>query len=114
MLLHGVVRLRALEESADGMVKLFGGTPMPEAIVRPFALTLPFVEAGIGLLVLAGLWTRGALITGGLLMAALVFGTALRSDWNGLAIQMLYAAIYAALLATLAYNVFSIDGLRRR
>ena len=114
MLLHGAVRLPALDEFAEEMVKLFGGTPVPEAIVRPFALILPFLEAGIGLLVLAGLWTRGALITGALLMAALVFGTALRSDWNALAIQMLYAAIYAALLATRQYNVFSVDALLRR
>jgi thiosulfate dehydrogenase (quinone) large subunit len=47
-------------------------------------------------------------------MAVLVFGTALRSDWNALAIQMLYATIYAALLATLEHNVFSVDGLRSR
>jgi hypothetical protein len=33
----------------------------------------------------------------------------LRSDWNTLAIQMLYAAIYAALIATQDYNAYSLD-----
>jgi thiosulfate dehydrogenase [quinone] large subunit len=42
-------------------------------------------------------------------MAALVFGTALRSDWNTLAIQMLYALIYAALIAPREYNQYSLD-----
>jgi uncharacterized membrane protein YphA (DoxX/SURF4 family) len=45
-------------------------------VVRFFAVSLPFLEAGVGLLLIIGLWTRGALVAGGLLMAALVFGTA--------------------------------------
>jgi thiosulfate dehydrogenase [quinone] large subunit len=49
------------------------------------------------------------LLLGALTMAALVFGTALRSDWNTLAIQMLYALIYAALIATREYNQYSLD-----
>jgi thiosulfate dehydrogenase [quinone] large subunit len=47
-------------------------------------------------------------------MAALIFGTALRSDWNIVAIQLLYCAIYAALIAAREYNAYSADGLLRR
>ncbi len=65
----------------------------------------------MGLFVLLGLWTRSALLLGALIMAALVFGTALLSDWNTLAIQMLYAVIYAALLALREYNDYSLDAL---
>jgi thiosulfate dehydrogenase [quinone] large subunit len=68
-----------------------------------------FVETIVGLLILLGLWTRAALFVGALSMAALVFGTALRSDWETLAIQMLYALIYAALIATREYNAYSLD-----
>ena len=67
-----------------------------------------------GLLLLLGLWTRWALLLGALTMASLVFGTALRSDWNTLAIQMLYASIYAALLAAREYNSYSVDALIQR
>jgi thiosulfate dehydrogenase [quinone] large subunit len=42
-------------------------------------------------------------------MTALVFGTALRSDWDTLAIQMLYALIYAVLITMREYNVYSLD-----
>ena len=111
--MHGLVRLPHLNAFADGLVKTFSDTPLPTLLVRPFALVLVFVEAIVGLLVLLGLWTRGALLVGSAPMAALIFGTALRSDWNTLAIQLLYAAIYAVLLAARSYNAYSLDALLR-
>jgi thiosulfate dehydrogenase (quinone) large subunit len=109
ILMHGLVRLPHLSTFADSIVKLFMNTPLPEFTVRLFALSLVFLETAVGLLVLLGLCTRWALLLGALTMAALVFGTALRSDWNTLAIQMLYALIYAALIATREYNAYSLD-----
>jgi hypothetical protein len=38
----------------------------------------------------------------------------LRSDWNTLAIQMLYASIYTALIAARHYNAYSVDALIQR
>ena len=96
--MHGLVRLPHLSAFADNTAKLFMDTPLPAFTVRLFALGLVFVETAVGLHVLLGLWTRWALFLGALTMAALVFGTGLRSDWNTLAIQMLYALIYAALI----------------
>ena len=51
---------------------------------------------------------------GGLLIAALVFGTALRGDWTTVGIQMIYAIIYYLLLRNLADNYFSVDTLLTR
>jgi thiosulfate dehydrogenase [quinone] large subunit len=107
--MHGLVRLPHLSAFADNTAKPFMDTPLPAFTVRFFALGLAFVETAVGLLVLLGLWTRWALFLGALTMAALVFGTALRSDWNTLAIQMLYALIYAALIATREFNQYSLD-----
>jgi thiosulfate dehydrogenase [quinone] large subunit len=109
ILMHGLVRLPHLSAFADATAKLFVNTPLPAFTVRLFALGLAFVEAAVGLLVLLGLWTRWALFFGALTMAALVFGTALRSEWNTLAIQLLYALIYAVLIATREYNQYSLD-----
>jgi uncharacterized membrane protein YphA (DoxX/SURF4 family) len=109
ILIHGLVRLPHLSAFADATAKLFVQTPLPEFAVRLFAVTLVFVETAVGLLVILGLWTRWALFLGALTMAALVFGTALRSDWDTLAIQMLYALIYAVLIATREYNTYSLD-----
>jgi thiosulfate dehydrogenase [quinone] large subunit len=114
ILMHGVTRLPHVGAFADGLVKLFAETPLPAIVVRPFAVGLVFVEVIVGLLILLGLWTRWALLLGGAAMAALVFGTGLRSDWSTLAIQMLYAAIYAALLATREYDAYSVDALMKR
>ena len=81
--------------------------PVPVAHV---ALTLiPYFEAVIGALLFIGLWTRWALVAGSLLMLVLVFGTAIRQDWNALFIQMLYALIYFVMLWWRQYNCFSID-----
>ena len=114
ILMHGLVRLPHLGAFADGLVKLFADTPLPPILVRPFALGLVFVESLVGLLLILGFWTRTALVLGALAMAALVFGTALRSDWNTLAIQMLYALIYALLIATREYNTYSVDARMAR
>ena len=100
--------------SADTLVQAFAKTPLPPQAVRLFALALPFAETIVGFLLTLGLWPRFALVGGGLLITALVFGTALRSDWETLGIQMLYAAIYYLLLAGRTYNRFSIDHLRRK
>src|SRR5271155_4276250 len=112
--IHGIVRLPKIAEFADGLVKQFAATPLPAMLVRPFAMGLTVEEAVTGFLLIIGLWTRWALIIGSLAMAALVFGTSLRSDWPTVGIQLLYAAIYAALLATREYNELSFDGLTHR
>jgi thiosulfate dehydrogenase (quinone) large subunit len=114
LLIHGVVRLPGLGAFADGLVKLFAETPLPAFLVRPFAIGLTIEETATGLLLIVGLWTRWALAIGGLAMASLIFGTALRSDWNIVAIQMLYAAIYAALLAAREYDAYSADAFFKR
>jgi thiosulfate dehydrogenase (quinone) large subunit len=112
--IHGVVRLPKIVAFADGLVKQFADTPLPAILVRPFAMGLTFEEAITGFLLIIGLWTRWALIIGSLAMAALVFGTSLRSDWPTVAIQLSYAAIYAALLATREYDALSVDRLTHR
>ncbi|MGB7282145.1 MAG: DoxX family membrane protein [Candidatus Acidiferrum sp.] len=114
ILMHGLVRLPHLTAFADATVKLFVTTPLPAILVRPFALTLVFVETIVGLLLVLGLWTRSALLFGALAMASLIFGTALRSDWDILAIQLFYAFLYAILIAAREYNSFSLDALLNR
>lgn len=115
ILMHGVVRLVGGPGAfAEGLVKAFSTTFLPLVLVRPFALVLPFAEVLVGVPLLLGLLTRPVLLAGGLLMMALVFGTAARSDWETLGVQMLYVALYSALLGTARFNRFSLDSLRAR
>jgi thiosulfate dehydrogenase [quinone] large subunit len=112
ILLHGVTRLASgVDTFASATVGQFRSTPLPEGLVRAFATVLPSLESTLGLLITLGLFTRLALVAGGLLMSALVFGTALRSDWVTLAIQMTYAIVYFLLLAFRAHDRFSLERL---
>ncbi|MCY1078293.1 DoxX family membrane protein [Archangium lansingense] len=106
---HGLVRIGNPGAFADALVQLFANTWIPSPLVRLFALLLPFIETVLGVLLTLGLLTRTALFAGGLLMVALIFGTTLRSDWETVGLQMIYAALYSALMATAHFNRLSVD-----
>jgi thiosulfate dehydrogenase [quinone] large subunit len=107
--MHGFSRVLAgVGKFVDSMNTMFQNTPLPITIVQPFAYALPWLEAGIGLLIVIGFRTREALVAGALLMLALTFGTALRQDWDVAGLQLLYSAVYAALIAGLRYNSLSV------
>jgi len=108
--MHGTSRLLAgVGNFVSGMIKLFQSTVLPTAVVVPFGYALPWLEAGLGFLIIVGFRTREALVAGSLLMLALTFGTALRQDWDVAGVQLLYSAVYAALIAALRYNSLSVD-----
>jgi thiosulfate dehydrogenase (quinone) large subunit len=92
----------------------FAGTPLPYILVHVFLVILPFAEAILGVLITLGLFTRWALALGGLLMSALIFGTALRNDWTTVGVQMIYAITYYLLLANLADDSLSLGALFRK
>jgi thiosulfate dehydrogenase (quinone) large subunit len=91
----------------------FAGTALPAGLVHAFLTVLPFAEFILGGLITLGLFTRWALTLGGLEITALIFGTALRSDWTTVSIQMIYAITYYLLLLHRADNEFSLDALFR-
>jgi thiosulfate dehydrogenase [quinone] large subunit len=112
-LFHGVARMLGggIEAFASGTTKIFTGTPLPAGLVHAFLSGLPYVEGILGVLILLGLFTRWALAIGSLLIAVLIFGTSMRSDWVTVSIQMIYAiALYLA-LANLDDNCCSLDKL---
>ena len=111
---HGVSRLLAGPRNfATSLVTMFHATPLPGWSVLAFGLALPWVEAALGLLILLGLATRFALIAASLTILALTFGSTLRQDWQSAGLQLIYAAIYAALLAFRHENTYSLEGIRR-
>jgi thiosulfate dehydrogenase (quinone) large subunit len=108
--MHGTSRLLGgIGNFVSGMIKMFQNTVLPTDVVVPFGYALPWLEAALGLLIIIGFRTREALVAGSLLMLALTFGTALRQDWDVAGVQLLYTAIYAALIAALRFNGLSVD-----
>jgi thiosulfate dehydrogenase [quinone] large subunit len=116
ILVHGAGRLfnTGAATFAAKTANEFAATPLPHGFVYLFLTALPILETVLGAFITLGLLTRWALALGGLLMTALVFGTALRSDWTTAGIQMIYAIAYYLLLANLPANRFSLDALLRR
>jgi thiosulfate dehydrogenase [quinone] large subunit len=113
LFMRGIMRIYtgtfAFEQA---MLKQFDGTPMPAAIIQPFALALPWLESAIGLMLILGLQTRIALIAGSLMMTVLTFGTMVRQDFQTAFLQLGYVLIFFVLLALRSWNLISIDGRR--
>lgn len=113
--MHGVSRIAAgSARFASSLVPMFQSTPLPAWSVHVFGLILPWAEAILGFLLLIGLWTLPALVCGSLLILVLTLGTTLRQDWSTAGVQLIYAAVYAALLALGRWNDYSLDWLLSR
>lgn len=113
ILVHGAGRIfgPGADAFATTTAAEFSKTALPAGLVHAFLFVVPFAEAALGLLTTLGLFTRWALALGGLLIAALVFGTAMRSDWTTVGVQMIYAITYYLLLVNRSANHLSLDGL---
>ena len=91
MLMHGLVRLPKLNVFVSKMAAGFSDTLLPPIVVKPFLFTLPFLELSAGILILmGGKAGQYGLALCGLLLAALLFGTTLKQDWNTAGTQMIY------------------------
>jgi len=113
ILVHGAGRIfgPGVEAFASTTSAEFSKTALPPGLVHAFLIVLPFAELVLGALTTLGLFTRWALAIGGLMITALVVGTAMRSDWTTVGVQMIYAITYYLLLANRAENHFSLDAL---
>lgn len=113
ILVHGAGRILGpgAEAFASTTAVEFSKTALPAGLVHTFLIVLPFAEVVLGVLTTLGLFTRWALTLGGLLITVLVFGTAMRSDWNTVGVQMIYAITYYLLLVNREENRFSLDAL---
>ena len=108
-LMHGLVRLPILITFAANTAKNFESTVLPGWFVYAFGLILPFLEALLGVALILGLLTRWALVAASLLMATLIFGTALRADWATVGLQMIYVIAYFLALLFMDHNRYSLD-----
>jgi len=115
ILIHGVDRVFGV--GARGFAAKtsseFAGTALPHVLVYGFLIFLPFAEVVLGALMTFGLLTRWTLTLGGLLIAVLVFGTALRAIGQRQGCRWFTRSPTTFLLQNLADNYFSVDALLR-
>jgi thiosulfate dehydrogenase [quinone] large subunit len=116
ILVHGAGRIfgPGADAFATTTAAEFSKTALPAGMVHAFLFIVPFAELVLGVLTMLGLFTRWTLALGALLIATLVFGTAMRSDWTTVGVQMIYAITYYLLLLNRDYNRFSLDTLLAR
>lgn len=106
---HGLVRLPKLNAFSQWMVGSFAKSMLPAELVRPFSMVLPFAELAIGFLLLIGLFTEPALISGAVLVLLLLFGTAMVENWEAIPSQLIHLVFFAVLLQFIASNSWSLD-----
>ncbi|OSY87603.1 hypothetical protein WH52_10865 [Tenacibaculum holothuriorum] len=109
LLAHGLVRFPKLNGFRDWMVDFFKDTPFPTALVSGWATVLPFVEFGIGLLLIIGVFTYRTSIAGALLIIILLFGSCMTEQWEWAGMQMIYALIFVILISQIEYNKWTIQ-----
>ncbi|QNL48664.1 DoxX family membrane protein [Olivibacter sp. SDN3] len=108
---HGLVRLPKLQTFSEGMVADFKDAALPISLVSAFSYIIPIAEFVIGLLLLLGLFTRVALIAGGILMLFLIMGTSAIENWGALPSQLIHVAFFAVLLNHVQSNYLAVDNL---
>jgi thiosulfate dehydrogenase [quinone] large subunit len=112
---HGLVRLPKLDKFSHGMAGAFQHSILPGSLVLVFGYTLPFAEFLIGLLLLVGWFTRGALVAGAVLMILLIFGTTTIEQWDAIPSQLFHIVFLLGLLIYVdRYDSYSLDLAMRR
>lgn len=105
----GLGKIGGIGGFANAMAEQFKDTFLPAPLVQATAAIVPPLELAIGVLLIFGLFTRGALIAGFVLMMILHAGVTLLKDWNTAANQLIYCIIFFLLLAGVGFNAFSVD-----
>lgn len=108
---HGLVRLPKLPVFSKWMVGNFESSILPRLVVLPFSYFLPVAEFTVGTLLLIGLFTKPALIAGGIIMILLLFGTSMIENWEAIPSQLIHAFFFCFLLNYVQHNSWAIDNL---
>ena len=106
---HGLVRLPKIAGFRDWMISQFQDTILPRWSVYVWGNVLPILELMIGGLLILGLFTYRAGVTGALLIAILILGSCLAEHWEWAGGQMVYALFFYFIISNIEYNKYALD-----
>lgn len=91
----------------------FASTPLPDPFLWGFGTTLPFVEVGVGSLLLVGLYRRQTLVATALLLVVLSLGQIMIQNLGMAANNTTYLLVALAGLFLVDEPFWAVDGLLR-
>jgi thiosulfate dehydrogenase (quinone) large subunit len=105
-LFFGMAKLSGLKGFANGLAYDFARTWLPHWLLVTYGYLLPFVEVGLGAMLLLGLARNRVLIATGLLLLSLTFGQILLRQPAVVFQNVVYLCITAGLLFHAEYDVW--------
>ncbi|ACK70807.1 DoxX family protein [Gloeothece citriformis PCC 7424] len=111
---HGFTRIGNIPAFVNSMAEMFQDTFLPLFLVRFTSFFVPIIELIVGFLVIFGLATQVALITGFALMAILMYGVTLLQNWDTATSQLVYCLVFFILVAGNGFNILSVDWFIQR
>lgn len=109
-LFHGVSRLlKGTEPFLEHLQGTFQNTVLPTALLPLVATVLPWAEAGLGVLLILGLFRRPAMVGGAVMMMLLTFGICLAQNWTVASEQLIYSLVFFVLLSLVGLDVYALD-----
>lgn len=103
LLFAGIAKLGNISGTATYITGEFAKTWLPKALLLPYAYALPFVETGLGVLLILGIARNPVLFVTGLLFITLTFGQVLLGQ--PIVFQnMMYTIVTAAVLFADPYD----------
>lgn len=111
--LHGMTRIPGAPAFLARLNEQFAPTFLPLPLVEFAGWAILISESILGVLLILGLFVRASLTAVTMLFIVLLFGTCLSQQFSVATTQMTYLIFIVPLLATAAYDGYSIDRLRR-
>jgi thiosulfate dehydrogenase (quinone) large subunit len=99
-------------EFATELAERYEETWLPAGLVLFVGHLLPFVEVGLGVPLVLGLFTLPALMGTGVLMLLFTFGTTVVEDHEATGRNAVYALITFVLIWLSGHDRFGLDGVR--
>jgi thiosulfate dehydrogenase [quinone] large subunit len=107
---HGLIRIHnGVAAFATTTAGHLSGSPLPQGITYAFSSAIPFIEAILGLILILGVFTRIALVSGSVFMMLLTVGVTSNQQWDLASQQLIYSVVFFMLLYLLEHNSVAID-----
>lgn len=113
LLVYGLGKFPDVSGFAKGLVEQFAKTWLPGWLLIPYGYALPFIELGLGALLLIGLWRNGVLLITGIYLISLTFGMTLLKQPGVVFNNFVFTLAAAAILFLGDYDRWTIGGGRR-